>query len=146
MEIFKADGFAGLARQLPPSGRRGAALVDPSYELRPDYARTAEAARDALAKLPDAVVMIWYPQIDNKPESAALPERLASLSPRKGFLHARLTVAEPLADGFGMVGSGMVALNPPFTLRAELETVLPWLVKPLGRFPGAAHLLEGGSV
>jgi len=143
--VFQADGFAGLARQLPPSGGRGAVLIDPSYELRTDYAATVRAVREALAKLPDAVVAVWYPQLAHKPESARLPEELTALVPRKGWLHARLTVGEPDADGFGMAGSGMVVLNPPFVLRDELAATLPYLATHLGLVPGASFLLESSA-
>lgn len=145
VEIFTADGFAGLTRQLPPPGRRGAALIDPSYEGREDYYATVRAVREGLAKLPDAPTLVWYPQLDNKPESARLPDELEELAPRKGWLHARLTVGEPGADGFGMYGSGMFVLNAPHTLREELEPVMGYLVTHLGRSPKAGFLLESGS-
>jgi 23S rRNA (adenine2030-N6)-methyltransferase len=32
----------------------------------------------------------------------------------------------------GMYGSGMIVVNPPWTLRQEMESALPWLVSKLG--------------
>ena len=39
----------------------------------------------------------------------------------------RLDVRAPSPDGFGMHGSGLFILNPPWTLPAELEARLPEL-------------------
>ncbi len=47
--------------------------------------------------------------------SAQLPARLQRLAPR-GWLHASLIVGEPDEEGFGMTGSGVVVINPPYTL------------------------------
>ncbi len=43
-----------------------------------------------------------------------------------------LTVKAPSADGFGLFGSGMFVLNPPYTLASELKKALPYLVETLG--------------
>ena len=40
----------------------------------------------------------------------------------KGWLHARLTVQQPDAQGFGLAGSGVFVINPPYTLHAPLAT------------------------
>jgi 23S rRNA (adenine2030-N6)-methyltransferase len=88
--------------------------------------------------------MVWYPQVQ-KVEAAELPRRLESLAP-KGWLHARLTVQEPDSQGFGLAGSGVFILNPPYTLHNELLQVLPYLVDVLGQFDGANYLLEQHAV
>jgi 23S rRNA (adenine2030-N6)-methyltransferase len=84
--------------------------------------------------------MVWYPQVQ-KLEAAQLPKRLQSVAP-KGWLHARLTVQQPDSQGFGLAGSGMFIINPPFTLHAELLPLMPWLVEVLGQYEGANFLLE----
>ena len=67
-----------------------------------------------MARFADGIYVVWYPQV-SKVEAAELPRRLAALAP-KGWLHARLTVQEPDARGFGLAGSGVFVLNPPHTL------------------------------
>jgi len=136
------DGFTGLRSQLPPPTRRGAVLVDPSYEGTADYAKVVATLRDAVARFADGVYIVWYPQV-TKLEAAQLPRRLAALAP-KGWLHARLTVKEPDAQGFGLGGSGVFVLHPPHTLKAMLAEVLPYLVGALGRFRGAGFVLDDG--
>jgi 23S rRNA (adenine2030-N6)-methyltransferase len=134
------DGFEGLRSQLPPPTRRGAVLVDPSYEGNADYAKVVATLRDAVARFADGIHVVWYPQV-SKVEAAGLPRRLAALAPKR-WLHARLTVQEPDARGFGLAGSGVFVLNPPHTLQATLAAILPYLVVVLGQFAGANFLID----
>jgi 23S rRNA (adenine2030-N6)-methyltransferase len=137
---YDGDGFVGLKSQLPPSSRRAAVLIDPSYEGNADYGRVVATLREALARFAPGVYMVWYPQV-SKLEAAGLPKRLEALAP-KGWLHARLSVQQPDAQGFGLAGSGMFVINPPHALAAQLQTVLPWLVDVLGQYDGAHFALD----
>jgi 23S rRNA (adenine2030-N6)-methyltransferase len=140
VEVKHADGFDGLKGTLPPTTRRGVVLMDPSYEGNGDYGRVIASLRDALQRFAEGVYVIWYPQVQ-KVEAAELPRRLEALAP-KGWLHARLTVAKPDSLGFGLAGSGMFVINPPYTLHDTLAGVLPWLVEVLGQYDGANYLLD----
>ena len=139
-EVKDTDGFEGLKGQVPPSSRRAVVLMDPSYEGHGDYPKVISSLREAILRFPEGVYMIWYPQV-SKLEAAQLPRRLEGLAP-KGWLHARLTVQQPDSQGFGLAGSGMFILNPPYTLHAQLLEVLPWLTEVLGQYDGANYLLE----
>ena len=139
-EVYHADGFDGLKAQLPPSSRRAAVLMDPSYEGHNDYGRVIASLREGLQRFAEGVYMVWYPQV-TKLEAAQLPRRLEALAP-KGFLHVRLTVQQPDKQGFGLAGSGMFILNPPYTLHDEMQEVMPWLVDVLGQYDDANYLIE----
>ena len=138
--VYRADGFEGLKSQVPPSSRRGLVLMDPSYEGGADYPKVVSSLRDALTRFATGVYMVWYPQIQ-KIEAVHLPKRLQSMAP-KAWLHARLTVQKPDGQGFGLAGSGVFVINPPHTLHAELQTILPFLAQSLGQFQGANHVLD----
>ena len=142
-EVYDKDGFDGLKGQVPPTTRRGVVLMDPSYEGNADYGRVIASLRNALARFAEGVYMVWYPQV-SKLEAAQLPKRLEALSP-KGWLHARLTVQQPDSMGFGLAGSGVFVINPPYTLHAELLEVMPYLTEVLGQYDGANYLLEQRS-
>jgi 23S rRNA (adenine2030-N6)-methyltransferase len=139
-EVKHADGFDGLKSQLPPSTRRAVVLMDPSYEGHGDYPRVIAALRDAVQRFADGSYLVWYPQV-SKLEAAQLPKRLEALAP-KGWLHVRLTVQQPDAQGFGLAGSGMFVINPPYTLHDQLLALLPYLVDVLGQYDDANFLLE----
>jgi 23S rRNA (adenine2030-N6)-methyltransferase len=139
-EVKNGDGFEGLKGQLPPSTRRAVVLMDPSYEGNGDYGRVIASLRDALLRFADGVYMVWYPQVQ-KIEAAQLPRRLEALAP-KGWLHARLTVQQPDSQGFGLAGSGVFILNPPFSLHDQVLAVMPYLVDVLGQYDEANFLVE----
>ncbi len=143
-QVTQADGFEALRALLPPPSRRALALIDPSYELLPDYARVVTCVRDALARFAQGVYVVWYPVV-GRAVSAQLPARLARLARAapKGWLHASLSLAEPDEGGHGMTGSGIVVINPPHTLADALREALPWLRDALARSPRARWLLEG---
>jgi 23S rRNA (adenine2030-N6)-methyltransferase len=124
-----ADGFASLKSCLPPPTRRAVLLIDPSYELKADYAKVLAAMREALTRFATGTVMVWLPQLQLL-EAAQLPARLkasAATAAPKGWLHARLTVARADTRGFGMLGSSVFVCNPPHSLAETLRRELPWL-------------------
>ena len=138
--VHDGDGFIGLKSQLPPPTRRGAILIDPSYEGNGDYARVISTLREAFGRYADGTYAVWYPQV-SKLEAAQLPRRLQALAAGP-WLHAQMTVQQPDARGFGLAGSGMFVFNPPHTLAAELEATLPYLVEQLGSYAGAHYAIE----
>lgn len=141
--VSKSDGFAGLKALLPPPSRRGLVLIDPPYEDKSDYRKVQLALEDALARFATGIYAVWYPVL-RRPESRQLPDRLKRL-PANGWLHATLTVGGPTADGFGLRGSGMFVLNPPWTLEPLLREAMPYLARVLAQDAGAGFTLESGS-
>jgi 23S rRNA (adenine2030-N6)-methyltransferase len=143
-QVHMSDGFAALKGQLPHTTRRAVLLIDPPYELKTDYARTLAAVREALQRMPETIVIVWLPQLQLL-EAAQLPQRLkaaADAGAKKGWIHARLTVAPAVERGFGLLGSSVFVANPPHTLFATLQPVLPWLAQALAQFDGAKSALE----
>jgi 23S rRNA (adenine2030-N6)-methyltransferase len=142
-QVGMSDGFASLKAELPPPSRRGVVLIDPSYELKSDYAKVLAAVREALQRFAEGVLLVWIPQLQLV-EAAQLPHRLqaAAQAAPKGWLHARLTVAQADERGFGLIGSSMVVINPPHQLHERLKALLPWLTDVLGQYDGAHYLLE----
>ena len=134
------DGFAGLISLLPPATRRAVVLIDPPYELKQDYAQVIHTLRDALKRFAQGCYMVWYPCLSRE-ESRSLPDKLAKLLP-DNYIRAELHVHSPRADGFGMHGSGMFILNPPYILDSLLRETLPVLAQMLAQDSGAKWVLE----
>ena len=141
--VQAGDGFAGIKALLPPPPRRALVLMDPSYEDKADYRNVVSALEDALSRFATGVYVVWYPQL-SRLDARQLPDKLKRL-PAKNWLHVSLTVNKPGEDGFGMHGSGLFVLNPPWTLHATLQAVMPYLVKVLGQDAGAGYVLEQGT-
>jgi 23S rRNA (adenine2030-N6)-methyltransferase len=138
--VQAGDGFAGLQSVLPPPSRRALVLIDPSYEDKGDYRQVLVALRDAQKRFAAGVYAVWYPQVQRR-ESRQLPDQLKQLQP-KDWLHVSLTVKKPEASGFGLHGSGMFILNPPWLLPQALELALPYLAEVLAQDAAAAFRLE----
>jgi len=134
------DGFDALKSVLPPPSRRALVLVDPSYEDKADYKRTKQTLVDALTRFATGTYAIWYPQVQRR-ESLQLPNSL-TLAGAGEWLHVSLTVKAPAADGFGLHGSGMFIVNPPWTLADTLRGAMPWLADALAQDQEATFLLE----
>lgn len=135
-----ADGFAALKALLPPPPRRALVLIDPPYEDKQDYQHVVSALRDGLKRFSTGVYAVWYPQLQ-RAEARQLPEQLKQL-PVKSWLHVALSVQAPSEDGFGMHGSGVFILNPPWLLHGVLQEVMPYLVKVLGQNGDGSFVLE----
>lgn len=138
VRVTAGDGFAGLRASWPPAPRRGLALVDPSYEVKEDYAQVVDAAADALKRFATGILAIWYPRLARR-ETDTLPARLMRLSPGN-WLHAALDVRARSVQG--MYGSGVVVLNPPWTLPETLKPAMTWLCQHLGVDAEASTTLE----
>jgi 23S rRNA (adenine2030-N6)-methyltransferase len=138
--IYDKDGFEGLKALLPPPTRRGVVLIDPSYEDKHDYVRVMQTIKEGLERFATGCYAVWYPQVSRR-ESVQLPEKLARL-PVKSWVHASLTVQKPATDGFGLHGSGMFIINPPWQMAATLKTTMPWLKDALAQDAGATFTLD----
>jgi 23S rRNA (adenine2030-N6)-methyltransferase len=138
--VQKADGFIALKSLLPPPPRRALVLIDPPYEEKQDYRRVPEALQEGLKRFATGTFAIWYPQLQ-RPEVKQMIASLKQL-PVKSWLHVSLSVCQPAADGFGMFGSGMFVINPPWTLLGVLEKVMPVLVESLAQDEFASFVLE----
>ena len=140
VEVKMDDGFEGLKSRVPPPTRRGVVLMDPSYELDRDYGRVVTTLRDSVKRFAEGVYIVWYPMVSKLP-AVQLPKRLKALGARR-WLHVSLSVQKLDPRGFGMAGSGLFIINPPHTLHAELQTLMPWLHEHLKQFEGGGWVLE----
>lgn len=143
VNVNASDGFVGLKAILPPPPRRALVLIDPSYETKSDYSNVVKGLQEALKRFATGTYALWYPML-SKLESRQLPGKLKGLG-ATNWLHATLEVCAPSKDGFGMNGSGMFIINPPWTLEKKLHETLPQLAKLLAQGDGAKYTLESQS-
>ena len=152
--VAREDGFEALKTFLPPPARRAMVFCDPSYEIKSDYARVSACMADAIKRFATGTYVVWYPIIP-RPEAHDLPRKLKTLAVKAGrsWLNASLTVksSKLTTDVAGEVvrpglpASGMFVINPPHTLKAELQLALPQMVARLGQDRHAAFGLEHGG-
>ncbi|EKF9673818.1 23S rRNA (adenine(2030)-N(6))-methyltransferase RlmJ [Vibrio cholerae] len=124
VSIYKEDGFARLKASLPPQERRGLVLIDPPYELAKEYRDVVRAIAQSYKRWATGIYAIWYPVV-NRCDIDDMLEGLQGLEIRK-ILQIELGVA-PDTNECGMTASGMIVINPPWTLESQMQTILPFL-------------------
>ena len=130
IKTLAVDGWSALSAYVPPPERRGLVLVDPPFEEESDFHRLSHGLGLAHRKWATGIYSLWYP-IKGRGEPDALAKRLRRLGTAK-TLRAELYVA-PLSDPTRLNGSGLILVNPPWTLHGELSMLLPALAGVLGR-------------
>jgi len=123
------DGHQGLLALLPPASRRGLILVDPSYEIKSEYEQVFETVQKACRKFSTGIYAIWYPVVEREKVNSLENSLIASGI--RDIQRFELGLA-PDSDGRGMTASGMIVINPPWTLFEKMSRVLPELAGALG--------------
>jgi len=133
------DGWTALNAYVPPKERRGLVVVDPPFEETSEFARLAQGLETAHRKWPGGTYLLWYP-IKEREGPEALARRLRRSGMAKN-LRAELSV--PVPRGSTRLGAcGLIVVNPPWTLAAELEILLPELAAALTGEHGGAHRVD----
>lgn len=139
-KIEMQDGFTGIKAYLPPPPRRAVVLIDPPYEDKQDYQHVVNCIKDSLNRFATGTYMVWYPLLQ-RDEPHEMIENLMQLN-MPNWLHVAMTIHAPSEDGYGMHGSGLFIINPPWTLPNTLAETMPILTKLLALDDGADYLLE----
>lgn len=139
VRIQKLDGYKGLKAGLPPAQRRALVLIDPPYELKNEHSDAIVGIKESHRRFATGIYSLWYPMV-----SRAQVERFCEKFADQGIrniLRIELCVKED-SDGYGMTGSGMIVVNPPWKLVQQMEQLLPWLTKLLAQDTHAKFTLE----
>ena len=131
------DGWTALGAYVPPKERRGLVLIDPPFEDGADFMHLSSALAAAYRKWPNGIYLMWYP-IKDRAAPDALARRLQKLA-LPNVLRCELTLGPPRAEA-GLVGSGLIVVNPPFTLEPDLRIFMPALRAALS--PRAASRID----
>ncbi len=126
VKALAIDGWTALGAYVPPQERRGLVVVDPPFEDAADLTRLPSALAAAHCKWPTGIYMLWYP-ITERAAPDALARRLRKLAV-PNVLRCELGLGPP-REGAGLVGSGLIVVNPPFTLEADLQILMPALAR-----------------
>lgn len=140
VKIEMQNGFAGIKACLPPPPRRAVVLIDPPYEDKQDYLHVVSCIKDSLTRFATGTYMVWYP-ILQRPEPEEMIENLIELN-TPNWLHVAMTIHAPSAEGFGMQGSGLFIVNPPWTLPNMLAETMPILTQLLALDETADYRIE----
>jgi 23S rRNA (adenine2030-N6)-methyltransferase len=123
------DGWTALSAYVPPKERRGLVLIDPPFERPGEFVRLADGLVAAYRKWTSGTYIVWYP-IKDRREADAFVRRMAR-SPILKILRAEIAVAA--VDRERLNASGLLIVNPPWTLEGQMAVLLPALASILAR-------------
>lgn len=124
VRVTELDGWLALGAHLPPKEKRGIILVDPPFEEPDEYERLAKGLATAYRRFPGGTYCLWYPLKKGAPIKD-FHKALQDLDIPK-MLCLELSVRSD-RETTGLTGSGLIVVNPPFTLKDEMHALLPVL-------------------
>ncbi|MBE2894854.1 23S rRNA (adenine(2030)-N(6))-methyltransferase RlmJ [Spirabiliibacterium falconis] len=128
VKCWRGNGYQQLKAALPPPTRRGLILMDPSYELKTDYEHVVTALLEGYKRFATGIYAIWYPVVLRT--HIKRMRRALEQTGIKKILQIELAI-RPDSSQRGMTASGMIVVNPPWTLEAQMREALPFLVQTL---------------
>lgn len=134
-KVMDMDGYVALKALLPPKERRGIVLIDPPFETTDELQRLTGAVSSFLKRFATGTLLIWYP-IKDPAAISAFHRAIAGCGAAKTLVIEMLIRPERHTDVLN--GCGLVVINPPYTLRGNLERLLPPLTKLLEAEPGGS--------
>ncbi len=139
IHIQSQDGFQAAIAAMPPKERRGLVLIDPPYEVKQDYQRVVDVLIACHKRFATGTYAIWYPVVNRRTIDTML----------NALQHSGITNIQVFELGLqkdtterGMTSSGMIFINPPWTLWQAMEQSLPFLAKALSGEQGVYKMRQ----
>jgi 23S rRNA (adenine2030-N6)-methyltransferase len=142
--VVDLDGWTALPAFVPPNERRGLVLIDPPFEQKDEFERLAAGFTEAFGKWPSGSYLLWYPAKSRRATdelARQVAQAIGKARPPGKCLRVEFSVAPQTATA-GLTSAGLLVVNPPWTLAAELKAILPELEKPLGQGGASRFKLE----
>ena len=127
--VKKSDGYQGVLGLVPPPNRRGVVLIDPPYELKEDYLKAVRTIVNAYKKFATGTYILWYPVV--KRELVEQMQNAFTKSDVRNVVQVEYCQKADTTE-YGMTGTGLFIVNPPWQLTQQLEEILPYLKAKLG--------------
>ncbi|MEY3183292.1 MAG: hypothetical protein RLZ35_1277 [Pseudomonadota bacterium] len=143
--VHLRDAYEGLLALLPLKQGRGLILIDPAYEVSDEWSRMLQALEKAVHRYRQGIFVIWYPiKADNtwEKETALLRKCMPDSI---DILQIELSIFNTDVRQ-GLIGSGMMVLNPPWQLQEQIGTWLPSVWQVLSQTGQGSFSLKKVSV
>lgn len=135
--VHLGEGWHLPRALLPTREKRALLLIDPPFEQTDELQRCVTALDEAIGRMRQAVVAIWYPIKEERQLKRFYQALERSAAPK--LLRAELLV-HPADDPGRLAGSGLAIANPPWGLEEDLRELLPWLAEHLAQSQGGWRL------
>ena len=147
VQIHKRNGWEMLSALTPPATKRGAVLIDPSYEETDDYAQAADTITAVHKKWSNGIIMLWYPLLAHR--EGEIESMLDRITEGARAQNSNIEIANLQLEVFDknehremsledfrasegknpprLYGSGMLVLNSPWKLEEECSALIDYL-------------------
>jgi 23S rRNA (adenine2030-N6)-methyltransferase len=138
-KVHNEEGMQSLLSLVPPPEKRALVLIDPSYEVKQDYQTVINQLVKAVKRFSTGTYLLWYPVV-----SRSRIDEIEKTLKKSGIRNIQLYELAISADAHesGMTSSGIIAINPPWTLWKLLEEALPFAVELLSENQSGFYRLE----
>jgi 23S rRNA (adenine2030-N6)-methyltransferase len=119
-KVEEGDGYRRLAALTPPPERRGVILMDPPFEAPDEFAIAAKAFATAYRHFATGVYLLWFP-IKSDAEANGFCGEVLTAGPKKVL---RLDVRLKAPPEGKLAAAGLLIINPPWSLEADLAEAL----------------------
>ena len=148
VQVHNRNGFEMLKALTPPKTKRGAVLIDPSYEEASDYTNCAQTICAVNKKWSNGIIMLWYPLLAHRESEINqmlndIQTSARVINPNIEICDLRLEVADKTShqemslkeyensekNPPRLYGSGMLVLNAPWKLEEDITGIIEILKK-----------------
>ena len=145
ISVHKRDALEAMAGLTPPKIRRGVMLIDPSYEVKSEYADVPEHLAQAVEKWREGIFVVWYPVLKEGRHRDLIDGMRAKVGARMFACELGLGKAPRGGDPPGLRGTGLVIVNPPWQFDTAMSAAGAWLADEMGNGKHTASWLGGSG-
>lgn len=145
VQIHNRNGWEMIKALTPPKTKRGAVLIDPSYEQKEDYEIAAKTISFINKKWSNGIILLWYPLLKYRQDDINLMiqsicNNVKENNQNTEIVNLQLCIADKdshteveLAENAEvnkiprLYGSGMLVINAPYLLKENTEPVIKYL-------------------
>ncbi len=130
ISLHKRNALEALLGLVPPSIRRGLVFIDPSYEVKSEFADIPLKVKAATTKWPQGIYALWYPILqDDRHELlvSGIKQKVETDTYRSEVLFSESPKFK--SEHSSLRGSGLLVINPPWKFELRMTTIGDWIAK-----------------
>ena len=133
IQIHNRNGWEMIKALTPPATKRGAVLIDPSYEENQDYVDATKTICQINKKWSNGIILLWYPLLVHRQSEieamiSTITDSVKSVNENTEISNLQLTVyPKEKTDLPRLYGSGMLVINSPWQLKESAGQMIEYV-------------------
>ena len=133
IQIHNRNGWEMIKALTPPATKRGAVLIDPSYEENQDYIDATKTICQINRKWSNGIILLWYPLLVHRQSEieamiSTITDSVKSVNENTEISNLQLTVyPKEKTDLPRLYGSGMLVINSPWQLKESAGQMIEYV-------------------